>query len=245
MNFNLNSSVLEAFEELDKLNEEPSAPFKAIYAGSKFVPDEARQKLKSEAFADYDENMKKFKADIEALSGAEEEQVDEIVYHRFNEEKSTIGFTSDDHYMCRVCYYEEKQSDRGWSYTCCHFLAGVLIHLEIDGVPYRDYQSKESGKHFRGLHDVMEAEPGAKAAVKKACAEAEAKLLSIARKYFPDAEVKPTRIYINTDTDMMIELDFTKAYEAAEKAYQNLIADYEVSEAELQTEEEQIGRAHV
>lgn len=244
MNFNHNNPVLEAFDLLEKLEEAPSGQFSAIHAGSKFVPSEVKNRLHKEAYANFNENLKKFKAELESISGKESEVVDEHTTRTwFNDEKSIIGTATAGNCFCKVCYDEEEElRGRDWAYECSHYGAGVLIRLTIDGVSYHSYRGPEN-KYYRGLYDVMSDLPDAKLAVDKACREAEAKLLEIAKKYFPDAEVKQTRIFMNTDFGTMIELDFSKAYQAAGNQYHQMIADYEVSDEEIEAEENRISQA--
>jgi hypothetical protein len=244
MNFIHNNPVLDAFDALDQLNEATSGQFQAVHTGSKYVPSEVRDRLYKEAYAEYEENLQKFKAELETISGVEIEQVDErsSIQH-FNKENSTIGLASDGEYVCRVCYdSEEEPYYQNWTYIRSHFHAHVRIYLEIDGVSHYDYRDA-NGKHYGSLYDVMEVNASAAIVVEKACAKAEATLLNIAKKYFPNAEVKPTRIHQNVYYGTRIELDFTKDYDAARVKYDRLIAEYEVSDEEMEAEEQRIAKA--
>lgn len=239
-----NNSVLEAFDLLDQLVESPSGQFNAVHAGSKFVPAAVRNKLHDEAFSEYSKGLSDFKHALEVFNGHEEEKIDDNTTRvRFNDEKSTLSVVSKDTFTCRVCYSgEEELRYQDWAYKSSHYGAGLYIRLTIDGVNYHDYRGTEN-KYYRGLYDIMSDIPGAKAVVDKACREAEAKLLEIAKKYLPNAEIKPTRIFMNTDFGTMAELDFSKDYQIASEKFNQLLADYEVSDDEIEAEENRINKA--
>jgi hypothetical protein len=290
MDFNLSSSVLEAFEELNTLNEsslktwrisyyedevkksfivqaaskeeaeqigwsrvdadslyvsevvnedtEPSAPFKAIYAGSKFVPDAVRSKLENEAFADYNSKREALKADFEKV----------LLYeNQFNRDAATLATVLDGKYECIVYGQNEEDyymSNQSWNYRRSHITLHVGTKLTVGGVSCTEIDNPHDYPLYIGNRKVLRKynsasnyvrhDSDAQVVYDKAHEEAEAKLLAMAKKYFPDATLD------EVPSNHRVVINLTKEYDVAKAAYDKAISEYEVSEEEIRAEDERI-----
>lgn len=87
---------------------------------------------------------------------------------------------------------------------------------------------------YDSASDYIRHNSDAQAVYDKAHEEAEAKLLAMAKKYFPDATLD------EVPSNHRVVINLTKEYDIAEAAYIKAIREYEVSEEEIRAEDERI-----
>lgn len=113
---NLLGEAADSLHVSEVVNEdtEPSAPFKVIHAGSKFVPDAVKSKLENEAFADYNSKREALKSDFEKV----------LLYaskytSNFDWDATTLATAVDGKYECSVYGQQEEDyymSSESWDY---------------------------------------------------------------------------------------------------------------------------------
>lgn len=215
MHFNFDSPILEAFDLLEKLEESPSGQYQAINGSG--LPTSIKNKLWDEVSKEYHKQYYALKDRLKATEW-EEPAEEEGAYYVKN---TTIVEEETDRFKGEGILFgisRRPSYDRDpWDSTIYVNYMVRIFDKQVN--TYLDSYSRTDS-------DIKAFETKIKEATKEA-------LLKIAREYLPNAEAS---FYGTQD----IKLSFIKDRKEVSKKYNELVANYKLTDAEIEAEEKRI-----